>query len=482
MKKLLFLLVALTTSIAFGQKLYGTISTSSNDSTTIQYIRSENCDTTILLKYKYYNFPSHDSTYLYSDIDSFKAINLGDKYEVIDEDNLVFLSLNIIGSGNSSNTQYYFNVYKYNIPSKNFEFISQSPLYTTGQYLNYSYHRINLFSRLPNGDYIFGINYGSNNSQFRFKLNSDLTVFTEAGTWPTWSSEEFFQIEILQFGTRWGLRTSQSYAYDSRFNVYNTVTEQPVNSMQSLSTSMNKIDENIAVNFRVLPDRIWVEKNNLSNFTKETIDTIKNTSPDWVKFNNGYPVAINYIGDGKFSVISNAGGSEAIGTISIYDMNTKTTTVVKSFTSMSEQMIGNIQNIKNFYNIDNILLSFNHIATVNENSTTIQDCFASSNLQVYNIKCPECLTHVPGGSVGVKESMEFSSISIHPNPTSSFITISNIPAEATISVLDYTGRIVLEKASKNTSEELDLSNCTPGMYIVQIASNNKLMQEKVIVK
>lgn len=73
-------------------------------------------------------------------------------------------------------------------------------------------------------------------------------------------------------------------------------------------------------------------------------------------------------------------------------------------------------------------------------------------------------------------------LTIHPNPTSSFITISNIPAEATISVLDYTGRIVLEKASKNTSEELDLSNCTPGMYIVQIASNNKLMQEKVIVK
>src|SRR5690606_24070854 len=110
--------------------------------------------------------------------------------------------------------------------------------------------------------------------------------------------------------------------------------------------SLNKIDENNAIIFQYLSDRIWVVKYNFTDFTKETIDTIKNTSPDWLKFNNGRPVGINYIGDGKFSVISNVGGSEAIGTISIYDMNTKTTTVVKSFTSMSEQITANYQILK----------------------------------------------------------------------------------------------------------------------------------------
>ncbi len=76
--------------------------------------------------------------------------------------------------------------------------------------------------------------------------------------------------------------------------------------------------------------------------------------------------------------------------------------------------------------------------------------------------------------VGINSNSEFSSVSIHPNPSNGIINISgNLPNAAlyTISVFNIEGKQVYITHSANiTSESVDLSNLHKGLYIVKINS------------
>ena len=70
-------------------------------------------------------------------------------------------------------------------------------------------------------------------------------------------------------------------------------------------------------------------------------------------------------------------------------------------------------------------------------------------------------------------------ISIYPNPTSDFITIENNNSEQFLSIelLDYAGKRIKSIDQKTTS--VDLSDLTPGVYLLQITTEKGKYCEQI---
>lgn len=70
---------------------------------------------------------------------------------------------------------------------------------------------------------------------------------------------------------------------------------------------------------------------------------------------------------------------------------------------------------------------------------------------------------------------------VYPNPTKGIFTIDlGTTEDGQIQVLDYTGRIVLEKAINDNSLQLDISEMPSGLYVVRVVSGGKLQTTKII--
>ncbi|HET6245071.1 MAG: T9SS type A sorting domain-containing protein [Bacteroidetes bacterium] len=72
---------------------------------------------------------------------------------------------------------------------------------------------------------------------------------------------------------------------------------------------------------------------------------------------------------------------------------------------------------------------------------------------------------------------------IYPNPTNGNFTI-NLPSETTeadIVVYDATGKVALQKNILNdTSFDVDLSHCSPGLFFVKVTSGDSVKTTKVV--
>lgn len=85
--------------------------------------------------------------------------------------------------------------------------------------------------------------------------------------------------------------------------------------------------------------------------------------------------------------------------------------------------------------------------------------------------------------LGVNSISEIDFISISPNPTNDFILISlGTDNETTfkVTLINTSGRILLNKSHNGNSVELDLSNYGTGMYIVSIETANGAIAKKVM--
>jgi hypothetical protein len=78
--------------------------------------------------------------------------------------------------------------------------------------------------------------------------------------------------------------------------------------------------------------------------------------------------------------------------------------------------------------------------------------------------------------LGLNENSE-QTITIHPNPTSGFVTISanNQPLE--VSIIDFLGAIYPMELKNNT---IDMSDFSTGIYIVLIKSQNRVFTTRII--
>lgn len=88
---------------------------------------------------------------------------------------------------------------------------------------------------------------------------------------------------------------------------------------------------------------------------------------------------------------------------------------------------------------------------------------------------------VYGPTASINDSKFEKTVSLYPNPTTDFITVSNVN-NATITVNDINGKVILEKNNYSENERISLQNIDKGIYFVKIKSNNKIAIKKLIIK
>lgn len=83
-----------------------------------------------------------------------------------------------------------------------------------------------------------------------------------------------------------------------------------------------------------------------------------------------------------------------------------------------------------------------------------------------------------------EEELSETKVTIYPNPTKGMlkVDISGVQKfeESRISLYDLTGKLLQQWAGISQSNAIDLSDRTPGMYIMQIAYNGKVSTWKII--
>ena len=87
------------------------------------------------------------------------------------------------------------------------------------------------------------------------------------------------------------------------------------------------------------------------------------------------------------------------------------------------------------------------------------------------------------GTVNINNISEKNKIKVYPNPTTGKILIRNLihTSNNTISIRNIVGKIILTVDSRNSLDSLDISHLEDGVYFIEIATNNALRIEKVIL-
>ena len=83
-----------------------------------------------------------------------------------------------------------------------------------------------------------------------------------------------------------------------------------------------------------------------------------------------------------------------------------------------------------------------------------------------------------------EEGLSETKVTIYPNPTRGMLKVDISGVEkfenARISLYDLTGKLLQQWAGISQSNAIDLSERTPGMYIMQVAYNGKISSWKII--
>lgn len=83
-----------------------------------------------------------------------------------------------------------------------------------------------------------------------------------------------------------------------------------------------------------------------------------------------------------------------------------------------------------------------------------------------------------------EEELSETKVTIYPNPTKGMLRVDISGVEkfenAQISLYDLTGKLLRQWAGISQSNAIDLSERTPGMYIMQVAYNGKVSSWKII--
>jgi len=85
---------------------------------------------------------------------------------------------------------------------------------------------------------------------------------------------------------------------------------------------------------------------------------------------------------------------------------------------------------------------------------------------------------------GVCSTNSAANLNVYPNPTSGLVTISGSfnEGEGVCNVYDMMGNLVTSKAvNLNTETTLNLSNLTPGMYMLEISDNSNVYRSKILI-
>ncbi len=84
---------------------------------------------------------------------------------------------------------------------------------------------------------------------------------------------------------------------------------------------------------------------------------------------------------------------------------------------------------------------------------------------------------------GIMEAQELNSISLQPNPASTYFTLNNVLDGTIVNVIDVTGKVVISDSviDADKTMTIETSNLSNGIYIIQLKNNGAVAQKKLVV-
>ena len=129
--------------------------------------------------------------------------------------------------------------------------------------------------------------------------------------------------------------------------------------------------------------------------------------------------------------------------------------------------------------------------TLSATTTTLNNLDDNTTYDVYvRAYCTATLTSewssvvsftTPQGQIGI-EDVQFSDITLYPNPAHTTVTLSGVELGATVSVVDLNGRTLATYTAADTTLTIDVSDMAQGAYFVRISGQQQSLVRKLIVK
>lgn len=85
-------------------------------------------------------------------------------------------------------------------------------------------------------------------------------------------------------------------------------------------------------------------------------------------------------------------------------------------------------------------------------------------------------------SVGIGEEPLEAYFNMSPNPSFGSVKLTHDYNDAKLSIIDMSGRIILQEEHYNSDAQIDLSNLNKGVFLVQLQSENQIKTKKLLLK
>ena len=83
--------------------------------------------------------------------------------------------------------------------------------------------------------------------------------------------------------------------------------------------------------------------------------------------------------------------------------------------------------------------------------------------------------------VGIADNQLKDQVSIYPNPATSFVNV-NLPVNSELRIINMTGQEVMHRRNTSTSERIELSKLSDGIYFIQVSNNNNMATIRLLKK
>jgi hypothetical protein len=148
------------------------------------------------------------------------------------------------------------------------------------------------------------------------------------------------------------------------------------------------------------------------------------------------------------------------------------------------------QNSKHFevqHSTDGINFSTVGIVPSNGNSNIERHYNFNSNLSSQNNYFRLHMVDIDGSSkfspiVSVTTTCSNRVVTLYPNPSRNMVTITGLSGENHLRLLDNLGQVIKSIKTSNHSETFNISNFPTGTYLLQILTNNKVIENIKVVK
>jgi hypothetical protein len=123
--------------------------------------------------------------------------------------------------------------------------------------------------------------------------------------------------------------------------------------------------------------------------------------------------------------------------------------------------------------VNNKVLYSPAIGIVATDTLTYKVCDAAN-------ECSSALIFVNVVALNGIEELAVNALQVYPNPVKDILNIRNDEGNATISIIDLTGKVMLNIATSDANSKVNVSDLAPGIYVVQLRTNNYVQLSRIV--